>query len=115
IDLIRKNNRRTENEEKFIERVKVTLDDGNRHRASRRPIMQVTKLPLSNEPFWDEVKSHLTERQWKWVKYFIIAELTIKEIMEIEDVTADAVKGWGQAVRQKLRNEKIFERLRELL
>ena len=115
IDLLRKKVQQEERIDKYIEQSKELLNDGNRYGTNKRPVIRVTELPLSNKPFWQEVKSHLTERQWKWVKYFIIAELTIKEIMEIEDVSADAVKGWGQAVRKKLRHEKIFKRLQQLL
>jgi|SRR5690625_487817 len=115
IDLIREQQRQLENDEKLKEKAKNNLGDGNRNRADRRLIIQVPDLPLSNEPFWKEVRSHLTLRQWKWVKYFIIAEMSIKEIMEIEGVSADAVKSWGRAVRRKLRDEKIFRRLQELL
>src|SRR5699024_6476582 len=107
--------RELETDEKLMEQAKNSLGDGNRNRADRQLIIQATDLPLSNELFWQEVRRHLSLRQWKWVKYFIIAELTVKEIMEIEDVSADAVKSWGQAVRRKLRHDKIFRRLRELL
>lgn len=115
IDLLRKNIQQQEQTDKYVEQTKTLLDDGNRYGTNKRPVILASDIPLSNEPFWEEVKSHLTERQWKWVKYFIIAELTVKEIMEIENVSADAVKGWGQAVRRKLRDEKIFKRLKQLL
>lgn len=35
--------------------------------------------------------------------------------MEIEDVSADAVKSWGREVRRKLRNEDVKRRLMDLL
>jgi len=35
--------------------------------------------------------------------------------MEIENITTDAVKGWGQAVRWKLRDDKILKKLKILL
>lgn len=104
-----------ENDEKLLKQAKTVLDDGNRHRTSGMPLADRNGIPLSNKPFWQEVQSHLTERQWKWVKYFIIAELTIKEIMEIEGVSADAVKGWGRAVRQKLRDDNILRKLKRFL
>jgi len=58
------------------------------------------------EEFWRDVRSRLSEKQWKWVEYVVIADLSVKEVMEIEDVTADAVKGWGREVRRKLGDEK---------
>lgn len=57
----------------------------------------------------------LTSNQWKWVYYFIIADLSIKEIMEIENVSADAVKGWGRATKKKLRNETTRKIILEYL
>lgn len=115
LDHLRKRIRTDENNEKLLENTKVATDDGNRHRASGMPITDKQGIPLSKEPFWHEVKSHLTDNQWKWVKYFIIAELTIKEIMEIENVTADAVKGWGSRARKRLRDKDVIRRLKELL
>ena len=115
IDLLRKNIQQQKQIEKYVEQSKVLLDDGNRYGTNKRSVILGSDISFSNEPFWQEVKSHLTEKQWKWVKYFIIAELTVKEIMEIENITADAVKGWGQAVRRKLRDDKIFKRLKQLL
>src|SRR5699024_2372615 len=120
IDLLRKKKRQQEREEQMIDEQKRQLTDGNRNRQSSLPIIDPTvdyiDIPCErNKEFWTFVKSQLTEKQWKWVKYFIIADLSIKEIMEIESVSADAVKGWGQAVRKKLRKESIKEKLYELL
>lgn len=47
--------------------------------------------------------------------YFIIVDLSVKEIMELEGVTANAVKGWGRAVRDKLRQEGIRDVLEGLV
>lgn len=115
IDLVRKRVRKQDGDEKVIDEAKIQLDDGHRHRATGMPIVSTHGVPLSNEPFWNEVRSHLSTRQWKWVKYFIIANLTVKEIMEIEGVSASAVKGWGREARRKLRDEQVRRRLEELL
>jgi len=61
------------------------------------------------------VRKVLSEKQWKCVQNFIIADLTVKEIMEIEDVSASAVKSWGREVRKKLRDENVRRRLEELM
>lgn len=37
------------------------------------------------------------DNQWKWGHSFIIASLSLKEILEIENVSADTVKGWRAA------------------
>ena len=68
-------------------------------------------IKADDTSLWYEIKAQLTEKEWQWVKYFIIADLTVKEIMEIENITANAVKGWGQSVRRKLRNDKTKQLL----
>src|SRR5690625_3472918 len=50
--------------------------------------------------FWKEVGSYLTENQWKKIKYFIIANLSVKENMELEGISADAVKGWVRGLSE---------------
>src|SRR5699024_4286512 len=113
IDLLRKKLRRQEVMKEAIEETRVSLESGNRHRASGRTLINPTGIVLEDDTFWREVRSRLTERQWLWVKYFIIADLSVKEIMELEDVSADAVKGWGREARRKLRDEPLWEWLQE--
>lgn len=115
IDLIRKRVRDQERVDEAIQEKTTQIDPGNRHRATGLPIANRCGIVLENEAFWEEVRSELTNNQWKWVHYFIIADLTIKEIMENVDVSADAVKGWGRQVRRKLRCEQVRERLEELV
>jgi len=109
IDLLRKKIRYAEVVDEYVEKKKRTLNQGNYHRRPKIPLVDPYEIPLENEAFWKEVRKPLTEKQWKWVKYFIIADLTVQEIMEIEGVSADAVKGWGREVRRKLRNEPLWE------
>lgn len=115
IDLLRKKISRDEIMERAIREERTQLDDGNRHRTSGLPLVDAKGLPLSHDLFWKEVRERLSDKQWKWVKYFIIADLTIQEITEIEGVSADAVKSWGREVRRKLRDKEVRKRLRELL
>src|SRR5690625_5635577 len=77
------------------------IDDGNRQSETGLPIVNKCGITLENEAFWEEVRKGLTPKQWKWVHYFVIANLSIKEIMEIENVSADAVKSWAREVRRK--------------
>lgn len=109
IDLLRKKLRRQEILEEAIQEEKILLETGNRHRASQIPLVDSQGIEIKDDSFWKEVRNHLTEKQWKWVKYFIIADLTVKEIMEIENVSADTVKSWGREARRKLRNEAIWK------
>ncbi len=53
--------------------------------------------------FWNTVRSHLTEKQWIYVVKRIVEGKAIKEIAHEEQVTVDAVKGWGKEVKKKLR------------
>lgn len=109
LDLVRKKLREQELQEKHFDEEVIRLDQGNRHRASGMPIVDTTGIIVQDESFWVEVRKLLTENQWKWVQYFIIAEMSVKEIMELEGVSADAVKGWGQEVRRKLRRCNLLE------
>lgn len=120
IDLLRKKARRQEQEKQAIQQHKRLLTNGNHNRQSSFPLIDPTvdyiDIPCEqHQEFWNFIRSQLTEKQWKWVKYFIIADLSVKEIMEIENVTANAVKGWGQAVRKKLGHEEMKEKLYKLL
>lgn len=115
IDLLRKKIRDDEGKEKVVLEETKLLDNGNRHRASGMPVVYVSGITLKEPAFWTEIKGRLTEKQWKWVEYFIIADLSIKEIMEIENVSADTVKSWGKAVRGKLRDERLRKRLEGMM
>lgn len=118
VDLLRKKLREQELLEAKMEEKKHELDDGNRHRRTGMPAVHASDFDIDiddSDAFWQEIRRHLSEKQWKWVIYFVIADLSIKEIMELEDVSADTVKSWGKAVRGKLRNEEMKKRLRRLM
>lgn len=115
IDLLRKKIRQQEQEEKIINEETIRQVDGNTKRSTGIPLVDCRGIDVKDTAFWDEVRSRLTEKQWKWVEYFIIAELSIKEIMEIEGVSADAVKGWGREVRRKLKDEELRRKLEEMI
>lgn len=59
-----------------------------------------------DDVFWDRIRAKLTHNQWKWVQFYIIDDMTLKEIAQQEDVTIEAVKSWGRGVRKKLRHDK---------
>ena len=115
LDLLRKKMRTQNKDEKLVEEGKTDLDDGNRHRATEKPLVANKGIELEDTTFWDTVKDELNDNQWKWVQYFLIAELSIKEIMEIENVTQDTVKSWGRAARKKLRAPEIKDKLITML
>jgi RNA polymerase sigma factor (sigma-70 family) len=47
----------------------------------------------------------LSEHQKKWVLYTALADLSIREIAEIENVSVSAVKGWRKGAREKILGE----------
>ncbi|MDQ0159366.1 sigma-70 family RNA polymerase sigma factor [Alkalibacillus salilacus] len=53
--------------------------------------------------FWSSVRAYLTDKQWLFVEKRIIQGYGLAEIAEKEGATIDAVKGWGQAAKRKLR------------
>lgn len=112
IDLLRKRIREEEKDAEVFAAQTTNMTSGTQIRHAITPLPDKTGLPLTVDRkekalFWQSIQSQLTDKQWKWVKYFIIADLSIKEIMEIEDVSADAVKNWGRSARQKLKREDI--------
>lgn len=113
IDLIRKKQRETELDEKFFQHRVTEMTDGTRHRDSNTPLMNIPNLPVTDDTLWQHIQEQLTTNQWKWIRYFIIADLSLKEIMEIENVSADAVKSWGRAARKKLCNEATKKLIQE--
>src|SRR5699024_11373496 len=94
LDLIRKKKREEETEEAVMQHSNTEMTNGARLRHSNTPLVEIPHIPVSDAALWHNIRQQLTTNQWKWVYYFIIADLSIKEIMEIENVTADAVKGW---------------------
>lgn len=103
IDKIRKETRTTQNEETFIQNKKVELDNGNHFGTTKLPVVDPAGIDVEDNLFWKEVKSQLTEKQWKWVKYSVIERMTAKEIAVQEGVSEDAVKSWAKEARRKLR------------
>lgn len=49
------------------------------------------------------------------MKYFIIADPSVKEIMEIGNVSADAIKSCRREVRKKLRDDEMRKKTIENL
>lgn len=115
IDLVRKKKREETKDEAFMQHSNTEMTNGTRHRHSNTPLVDIPNIPVSDTTFWQGIRQQLTVNQWKWVHYFIIADLSIKEIMELENVTADTVKNWGRAAKKKLRNETTRKAITEVL
>lgn len=115
IDHIRKKKRQEKLDEDIRWHGLTELTNGTRDRNTDIEIPDIPNIPIHDTSFWESIKGHLTSNQWKWVEYFIIADLTIQEIMEIENVSADAVKGWGRSVRKKLKTNTIRQILKDII
>ncbi|WP_082918173.1 sigma-70 family RNA polymerase sigma factor [Oceanobacillus sp. Castelsardo] len=103
IDLIRKKTNDEQNEEDYVEKEILTSYNGNKHSASQMPIMDTSGIEVEDDVFWERVFSQLTEKQRKWVYYYIIRDMSLKEIAEQENASVEAVKDWGKQARKKLR------------
>lgn len=116
LDLIRKRTREVGSDTSVVEGSKNGLCDGNWARSTGLPIVNRSGVVARHESdaFWQAVREPLSDKQWKWVEYIILAELSVKEVMEIEGVTKEAVKSWGKEARKKLRQKEVCERLRTL-
>jgi len=103
IDLIRKKTKDEENEENYVEKERLTTHDGNKYGDSKMPILDTSGLDIEDANSWEHVFSLLTEKQRKWVYFYIIRDMSLKEIAEQENVSVEAVKDWGKQARKKLR------------
>src|SRR5690625_3309111 len=115
LNLLRKKARESKYWDDAVLQRKVDLCDGNwkrRHKADL-PLFDGRGVVIESEyeAFWRDVRSRLSKKQWKWVEYVVIADLSVKEVMELENVTADAVKGWGKEVRRKLGERSVRREL----
>lgn len=113
IDKVRKDTRLTENDEKVIMKNMKELDDGNHFSTSEAvyPLVDTSDIPVHDSYLWNQLKDNLTTNQWKWIDYYIVKDMSIKEIANLENKSEDAVKSWGRQARKKLRNEKFREKL----
>ncbi|SFD87923.1 RNA polymerase sigma factor, sigma-70 family [Lentibacillus persicus] len=114
IDMIRKRQKEQETVTKYKAEHKTVAEDGNYYRYNDRAALVLnvaeSASTLENEAFWQDVRSQLSENQWKWVRFFIIEDMSVKDIAAQEGVSAEAVKSWGKEVRRKLRGTEGRDR-----
>src|SRR5699024_904720 len=115
IDLIRKKEREHAREQAYQAQQKIEHTDGNYRRHENQSLVPLPTLKVKDTSIWHDIRSQLTENQWKWVKYISIDEMNRKERMENENDTANAVKGWRREVRKKQRNKKKKEKITDIL
>lgn len=105
IDLIRKQKRDKVHEDDAVAEHFTKISSGNHHQKNgmQRPIHNVSELPIDDPQLWKNVKANLTENQWKWIYYYIIADMAVKDIAIQENTSVEAVKSWGKQAKKKLR------------
>lgn len=109
IDLIRKKERNKRVTEKIINEQKVILHQGNHNRNKGQLLFPNEEIQIQDDAIWLYLQKRLTKRQWKWIYYYIISDLSLKEIAHIENVSVEAVKGWAKTTRNKLRKDPTFK------
>jgi|SRR5690625_2973819 len=111
IDLIRKKERKKQAHESYLEAQKQILMTGNRDRGANFPLLDYTdSIDIRDEQFWQYIRNQLTDRQWKWVYYYVILGYSLREIAERENVTIEAVKGWAKMTRKKLKQDEVLKK-----
>ncbi|MHA6250816.1 sigma-70 family RNA polymerase sigma factor [Oceanobacillus sp. CAU 1775] len=117
IDLIRKESRRINKETPMATEEEETLDRANYQNSTNTEPQKdiITEHLTDNSHLWMQIRELLTEKQWKWVQYYIIEDISLKEIAEKENVSVEAVKGWAKEARRKLRHPQAEKNIMELL
>lgn len=113
IDLNRREKNKKLSDELMVRAIREQLHDGNkRHNGeATHHVIPIMKNIENNPELWQQIKSLLTENQWKWVHYHIMLDMAIKDIALQENTTIDAVKGWGRLARKKLSSEAVRKKL----
>src|SRR5699024_9731941 len=108
IDMLEKQTGEEKQLERIVQEERLKYDDGNRKRTAKLPVIDPVGVRVKEEhSLWQGVRKRLTEKQWKWVYYYIILEMPMKAIAVKEGVSVDAVKGWGREARRKLRRDIV--------
>src|SRR5699024_6920976 len=87
IDKLRSKTREFDKQDKIIEEHRSNIYNGNTYGLMKLPVVDFSGIKLDYYSFWKRVKSHLTENQWKWVCFYIIHGMSLKEIAEHENVS----------------------------
>lgn len=110
IDAIRKGGKEKDRLEKFKKQYQVDTTSGNyrnptgvSHILIDKEAKAGTEMDIDRE-LWKVTRSLLTEKEWKWVRYYVLEGMSQQEIANQEKVTLVAVKGWAREARKKLRS-----------
>jgi len=105
IDYQRRIIRHMEKDTEAMKRQRIRIDTGNAVGTTNQTLLCIKGVQLEDEGFWRDIRSQLTLNKCKWVRYFVIGGLSIKEITELENVSWSVVKSWAREARKKLRTE----------
>ncbi|WP_226376825.1 sigma-70 family RNA polymerase sigma factor [Oceanobacillus halotolerans] len=113
IDMIRKRNREGENQEKIVLEHKTQTTDGNhiRKEGSAVDLQHMSDILLDDTELWQNLQHYLTDKEWNWIYFYIIGNMSVKDIAIQENTTENAVKSWGKQVRKKLRDPAFREKI----
>ncbi|MBP1970758.1 RNA polymerase sigma factor (sigma-70 family) [Virgibacillus natechei] len=104
IDLMRKNRLDRDHDTFFYHEETKRYESGNRWRDRDLPALDLMGIPIDDAYLWEQVKGMLTVNQWKWMHYYILLDMPIKEIATREGVSINAVKGWARLAKRRLMN-----------
>lgn len=115
IDLIRKESKRLEKEILASTEEEPSFEASLYQQASDTysPELSVGRNIIKDETLWQHIRNSLTEKQWKWVQYYILEGMTLKEIARKEDVSVEAVKSWAKEAKKKLRHVDFEQLLKD--
>ncbi|MUV37132.1 DNA-directed RNA polymerase [Lentibacillus sp. JNUCC-1] len=102
IDQLRKQNRDHHYQETHLQSAKL-----HHQQQIFSSVTPLTDLMSDDPAFCTQLKSHLTENQWKWFYHAIIQEQPYQDIAIQENTTVAAVKSWGQQARKKLYTSEL--------
>ncbi len=91
INKIRKENRESEKQQKWLDQ--VTIED----------LMIEDELDLDTRMLMD-IQEELSDKQWCWFVEFVLRDRSVRSIAEQRGVTENAVKNWGKLARKKIRH-----------
>ncbi|WP_010531755.1 sigma-70 family RNA polymerase sigma factor [Lentibacillus jeotgali] len=106
IDRINKENHQRDIQRKAIQEDRTQLTDGNHQRQNgmATPLPHEAHIPIDNPNLWNQIKSRLTDNQWKWLYHHVLEGMSYPEIAQAENTTVEAVKSRGKQVKKKLRD-----------
>jgi len=104
IDLLQKKHSYMKKEKLYLQYLMTEMDKGHFccPPFGKRTV-NMSETTMFDDWDWQEIKSHLSDKQWIWLRYYIIEGFSLKKIAAQEKASIDTVKTWGIEARKKLR------------